>query len=582
MSLRSIVETAVAKWNLGSPDGWGLKKAGAKGNAALLDMSLSVRFANLAPGAKLTLVKVKPVTVGGGLVTVALQSEDGGRLMGKFPTSTSLWDILVHFEKEGNGTVNLTSRAGVPPTAEKNAFVKAFAKKGQPVYMMPVCIFMNQEYSTIESLRTTTLQKAGLTSGNGVIRLLFRFTDMALEAAMEEVRRREAIGKDEGGATPMAVDQAGPVSATSPPQVSPEVPPATSAPPPISASATGLAPETVVAPAASVIGPGSVPTVATPAVSAPVNQNVEEKPVAFPEPTVPPPVNAPAPVEVPVFETGGVAPMDVDSAAEQAVFKDVVAGVAGAQAANAVVEQDAVVGGMVATMEPFLVAGQAAKRTASENAPLMTKAMREREAELRQAKYPKTLIRVRFSDQITLQVTFWSGEKVASLYTAVRESLATPDRPFVLYMTPPFRTLDPEVTFWKSSLAPASLVYFKWEDGDTASGGGVVLSQLRKATMEDFPVPAVNVEGGGVVPGAAVEEEDKKKGPSWLEKLEKRKNSGGHRLGGSGEGSSAGLAGGVGLFGDERDRQGGERRGSGGGGDGEKKVPKWFQIGNRK
>lgn len=47
----------------------------------------------------------------------------------------------------------------------------------------------------------------------------------------------------------------------------------------------------------------------------------------------------------------------------------------------------------------------------STDAPLMTKAMRDREASLRRQKYPKTMIRVRFPNRVTFQATFLSSEK---------------------------------------------------------------------------------------------------------------------------------------------------------------------------
>lgn len=63
---------------------------------ATLDLALSVRFANLPPGAKLDLIR----NGGGGAaqantkVTMALQLEGGGRFVLEFPPTASLWDVL--------------------------------------------------------------------------------------------------------------------------------------------------------------------------------------------------------------------------------------------------------------------------------------------------------------------------------------------------------------------------------------------------------------------------------------------------------------------------------------------------------
>ena len=48
-----------------------------------------------------------------------------------------------------------------------------------------------------------------------------------------------------------------------------------------------------------------------------------------------------------------------------------------------------------------LISTQQSKYQQLENAPLMTKAMRKREELLKQQRYPKTMIRVRFPDHTT-------------------------------------------------------------------------------------------------------------------------------------------------------------------------------------
>ena len=105
-----------------------------------LDLSLSVRFANLAAGAKLSLVACStPVST---IVTIALQTEEHGRLIDKFSTETSFWDILKHFERSKSG-VELTVRTGIP---SKDGLFGQLASLGKtPMYIMPVCVFMNKE-----------------------------------------------------------------------------------------------------------------------------------------------------------------------------------------------------------------------------------------------------------------------------------------------------------------------------------------------------------------------------------------------------------------------------------------------------
>ena len=52
-----------------------------------------------------------------------------------------------------------------------------------------------------------------------------------------------------------------------------------------------------------------------------------------------------------------------------------------------------------------------ARREALENQPLMTRAMREREIDKQRAKYPKTMVRVRFPDMYQIQGVFLTQEK---------------------------------------------------------------------------------------------------------------------------------------------------------------------------
>ncbi|KAJ3156651.1 hypothetical protein HDU86_003875 [Geranomyces michiganensis] len=113
-----------------------------------------------------------PVAAGAapGPVNVALQTPEGERLVDKFAISTTLWDVMRTWEAR-NQNLNLTNRKGVVE--------RGLLKLKKDVYMMPVCVLMNKEFSTVESLQNTTLQQAGLSSGGGVIRVLLRACDIS-------------------------------------------------------------------------------------------------------------------------------------------------------------------------------------------------------------------------------------------------------------------------------------------------------------------------------------------------------------------------------------------------------------------
>ncbi|KAL1925376.1 uncharacterized protein VTP21DRAFT_259 [Calcarisporiella thermophila] len=184
MILKQIVTTVCKQQGYADPDAFGLKY-----NRNVLDLSLSVRFANLPAGAKLELINIaKSNTVSD--ITIALQLEEGGRLVDKFSPNASLWNILLHFEKQSNGALNLTRREAQHPK-NPNSLKKIadkFKNKEAPAsYLQPVCVVLNKEFGSIQSLKTTTLQSIGLTSGSVAIRLWFRLIDETLSAMLPEI-----------------------------------------------------------------------------------------------------------------------------------------------------------------------------------------------------------------------------------------------------------------------------------------------------------------------------------------------------------------------------------------------------------
>ncbi|CAG8595028.1 317_t:CDS:2, partial [Dentiscutata heterogama] len=182
MPLKQIVNAVCEKQGYTDIESYGLKL-----NKKTLDLGLSMRFANLAPGAKLELVKVS-ATKAQKDVQIALQLDDGGRMIEKFPITTSIWDIILHFERtSANGSLNLTRRTA-PAPPKKGFSLKKFSKSSETqFYQQPVCLILNREYGTISLLKSTTLQSAGITSGNAVLRLLFRQTEFTLDDVVKDI-----------------------------------------------------------------------------------------------------------------------------------------------------------------------------------------------------------------------------------------------------------------------------------------------------------------------------------------------------------------------------------------------------------
>ena len=123
------------------------------------------------------------------MVSIALQLPESeakgipnGRLMDKFPSTTTLWQILRKFEAgvAGNaGSVrNLTAR-GVPSTT---------SGEGRLFYEQPLLSVLNRELSSLTDLYKN-LAQLGLNSGSALMRLSFRTTDTPLEEAMAQIQQ---------------------------------------------------------------------------------------------------------------------------------------------------------------------------------------------------------------------------------------------------------------------------------------------------------------------------------------------------------------------------------------------------------
>ncbi|KAG0035543.1 Tether containing UBX domain for GLUT4 [Podila clonocystis] len=224
MILRQVVNTVCEHQGYSEPESYGLKSG-----RNLLDLSLSIRYANIAPGTKLDLVKIPRNNGAPTNVDVALQLEDGARFIQKFAITTTLWDILLAFEQSSNGSLNLTRRTGTRPSTVKNNMIalgRRLSRGGrqQPtlVYMLPVVVLLEREYNTIEKLRGTTLELGGLTSSNVVIRVLMRYMGTGIDDFMHQIEsnpQRPVDGHSTNGTSSSSPDRPMMQSEDSPPQL---------------------------------------------------------------------------------------------------------------------------------------------------------------------------------------------------------------------------------------------------------------------------------------------------------------------------------------------------------------------------
>ena len=115
------------------------------------------------------------------------------------------------------------------------------------------------------------------------------------------------------------------------------------------------------------------------------------------------------------------------------------------------------------------------------NMKFRNKRQEELERMKNQQVYTTALIRIRLPDDYVIQGTFGALEKIENVYNFVREHLATPEREFYLYETPPKKILKEMTATTKAArLVPSGMLYFAWSDLDqTRNTDGPFLDMLR-------------------------------------------------------------------------------------------------------
>ncbi|KAL2072835.1 hypothetical protein VTL71DRAFT_12178 [Oculimacula yallundae] len=177
--MTDVLEQACQKFKLKASN-YGLKH-----NNKPVQLSIPYRQTGLVPGAKLELVIASRSP---SVVSVALQLPEsvatlipGGRLIDKFPSDTTLWLILRHFEsRDSERNLNFTAR-GVTQTENGGA-----TGAGRIFYEMPTLNIMGRDFSDFGGLQKN-LAQLGFNQGSVAIRLGFRVTDQPLEEAMKEI-----------------------------------------------------------------------------------------------------------------------------------------------------------------------------------------------------------------------------------------------------------------------------------------------------------------------------------------------------------------------------------------------------------
>ncbi|XP_072028041.1 tether containing UBX domain for GLUT4-like [Amphiura filiformis] len=163
-----IIETVCAK------QGFDPKEHNLKHQRSVVDAQLPVRYANLPNNAKLELVKSDSVRKESP-TQLALQLASGDRLQHSFAPSSTLWDVLGHWEDQ-------------PASVHKGQLMSA--RPGEDGELLhPVCIYLRQEIIGQAALQSTTLHSLGLVGGKALVRLIHRAADIsAIPAQTSETK----------------------------------------------------------------------------------------------------------------------------------------------------------------------------------------------------------------------------------------------------------------------------------------------------------------------------------------------------------------------------------------------------------
>ena len=158
LTLSALVQQAVAKFNL--------PKEGREYELIYqnkpVDVSLPFRLSKIPQTATLELQTKKKNTKKIQPCKIALQLPTGKRVTGEFPSSASLWDILLHFQLE----------AGLNLTIDK-----------EKAYFEPEIMFLQRKFKKFSELKNSSL--SSISASGGLLRLSVTPSGKSLGQIME-------------------------------------------------------------------------------------------------------------------------------------------------------------------------------------------------------------------------------------------------------------------------------------------------------------------------------------------------------------------------------------------------------------
>ncbi|XP_068448714.1 tether containing UBX domain for GLUT4 isoform X2 [Clinocottus analis] len=469
---------------------------GLKFQRTAVDLTLPWRFANLPNNAKLEMVtSTRKQNVADSQVRIALQMEDSSRLQGSFSCGQSLWELLTHFPEI---SVSKLSESG----------------------STPVCVYMRDEVSGEEALKKTTLKSLGLTGGNAIVRFLLKKVKAQGQEDSEEATEEAAVptrpvAKE---TTPSPSSQPGPspshpettttdaTNKKSDPQrevkahIAPTPAPAPCSKPPVQQEEVPKS-QDAVRPKTPPVGSGTPQEdgeVAGPSGLNSQSSSSSSSSSSSAAPSAPfipfsgggqrlggPRGNAAgrsAPitsVESPKAKKAKSSPgsstkrqpttdqlgedMDLREESSEPAEREPLIYHLDAMALHSEDHRDLPDEFFEVTMDDVRkrFALLKSERKLLQEAPLMTKSLKEKQMKEKMERYPKVILRVLFPDRHVLQGFFRPLETVGAVRHFVRSHMEDPQLSFYLFITPPKTILDnPSATLFEADLFPGALVYF--------------------------------------------------------------------------------------------------------------------------
>ncbi|XP_026510183.1 tether containing UBX domain for GLUT4 [Terrapene carolina triunguis] len=409
---------------------------------SVLDLSLQWRFAKLPNNAKLEVVPISRNRVGTeNRVQIALQLDSGSRLQDTFRSGQTLWELLSHFTQ---------TRECVEQHGE----------------FYPVCIYMRDEIAGKAALERTTLKSLGLTGGNAIIRVVMKKCGSSGQEAAVDTAAPFSKLPVSPVSTEGAVDM--PLPHTSmfskdldPRDVAFSLNNCTDKQDLVKVSQASLGElwppsDTAPAPFVPFFGDGQRLGGTPVAADFPVSDMLSSK--------LPTSLSSPGGPSKPKKSKTSREQLKEQ---EQLLEREPVVCHPDLEEPLSTGPQDLPDEFFEVTVDDVRkrLAQLQSERKRLEEAPFMTKSLREAQMKEKLERYPKVVLRVQFPDRHVLQGFFRPNETVGILRDFVRSHLADAELPFYLFIAPPRAILSNEnETLFQANLFPASVIHFGSEE----------------------------------------------------------------------------------------------------------------------